>query len=169
MTKKLKLWLAALVMGVGIAAPAQAAIYNIGDLSGPAFFFESESFASGTAINDTFQFTVSAANTFVAILQSITLNPFFNISGFQLNLSGPGLLASYTPGMATPDFISSGLLLITGGAYSANIVGTASGSLGGIYQIQMATAPIPEPSEWMMMLAGLILVGFMVKRRSELL
>lgn len=169
MTKKLKLWLAALVMGVGIAAPAQAAIYNVGDLSGPDFYFNTASFASGAAIDDTYLFTVSAVNSFISILQSITLSPYLSVSNFMLTMSGPGLLASFSPVLTSPDFISTGNLMLSGGAYSAHVTGMSTGSAGGIYQIQMATAPIPEPSEWMMMLAGLILVGFMVKRRSELL
>ena len=31
----------------------------------------------------------------------------------------------------------------------------------------IAFAPVPEPSEWAMMLAGLALVGFIVKRNSK--
>ncbi len=169
MTKKLRLWLAALVMGVGIAAPSQAAIYNVGDLSGPDFYFNSATFSAGAAISDTYLFTVSAVNSFISILQQITLSPYLSIANFELTLSGPGLLATYTPTMGAPAFISTGTLMLSGGAYTASVSGTATGTTGGIYQIQMATAPIPEPSEWMMMLAGLILVGFMVKRRSELL
>jgi hypothetical protein len=30
-----------------------------------------------------------------------------------------------------------------------------------------AVTPVPEPSEWAMMLAGLALVGFIVKRRND--
>ena len=43
---------------------------------------------------------------------------------------------------------------------STNQIGRAKANGGGV------VTPVPEPSEWAMMLAGLALVGFIAKRRN---
>ena len=43
---------------------------------------------------------------------------------------------------------------------TGNVTGTLSGGYGGV----LAAAPVPEPRDWMMMLAGLGLIGMMVSR-----
>jgi hypothetical protein len=57
---------------------------------------------------------------------------------------------------------------ITGPAY-LSIGGVTSGSLGGIYSgsIESISAPIPEPETYAMLLAGLGLMGAVVRRRSS--
>lgn len=52
--------------------------------------------------------------------------------------------------------------------YYLNITGVTSGSLGGAYSgaIQLNSAPIPEPETYAMLLAGLGLMGAVVRRRS---
>jgi PEP-CTERM putative exosortase interaction domain len=57
---------------------------------------------------------------------------------------------------------------ITGPAY-LNISGVTSGSLGGLYSgsIESISAPIPEPETYAMLLAGLGLMGAVVRRRSS--
>jgi hypothetical protein len=39
---------------------------------------------------------------------------------------------------------------------------------GGIRQLTLVTAPIPEPAEWTMLIAGLLVIGFIARRRREL-
>lgn len=59
---------------------------------------------------------------------------------------------------------------ITGGAY-LSVNGVTSGSLGGIYSGSIASvssvSPIPEPESFAMLLAGLGLMGAVVRRRSS--
>jgi hypothetical protein len=52
--------------------------------------------------------------------------------------------------------------------YYVNVTGVTSGSLGGAYSgaIQLNSAPIPEPETYAMLLAGLGLMGAVVRRRS---
>ena len=54
---------------------------------------------------------------------------------------------------------------ITGGAY-LSVNGVTSGSLGGIYSGSIASA-VPEPESFAMLLAGLGLMGAVVRRRSS--
>jgi hypothetical protein len=166
MTKKLRLWLAALVMGAGLAGPVHATVYNIGDLSAlPIYVNTSPLFANGTSFSDTYNFMIPSIGSFSSIASSLEFG-VLHISNFRLSLAGPSLNATFLPDAA--QFIKTGILFLAGGNYSATVTGLASGAAGGLYNIQMAAA-VPEPSEWMMMLAGLILVGFMVKRRSDLI
>ena len=53
--------------------------------------------------------------------------------------------------------------------YYVNVTGVTSGSLGGAYSgaIQLALAPVPEPETYAMLLAGLGLMGAVVRRRSS--
>jgi len=46
-----------------------------------------------------------------------------------------------------------------GNSLNTNQIGRPKGNPG-------AVTPVPEPSQWAMMLAGLALVGFIVKRRN---
>jgi hypothetical protein len=57
--------------------------------------------------------------------------------------------------------------LLAQGSYSARISGLADGSLGGGYQFSVSANP--EAAEWMMLLFGLVLVTFIVRRRSSLM
>ena len=56
---------------------------------------------------------------------------------------------------------------INGGAY-LSVNGVTSGSLGGIYSGSISSvSPIPEPESFAMLLAGLGLMGAVVRRRSS--
>ena len=50
------------------------------------------------------------------------------------------------------------------GDYRLNITGIISGAFGG-YHLAAAVAAVPEPSEYLMLLAGLGIVGYAVRRR----
>lgn len=54
---------------------------------------------------------------------------------------------------------------ITGPAY-LNITGVTTGSLGGLYSGSISVSPVPEPESFAMLLAGLGLMGAVVRRRS---
>jgi hypothetical protein len=171
MAKKFRLWLAALVMGIGIVGQADATPYIVGPFDGPSVYGNtSPIFANGAVISDTYSFSLTLLNSFVSIAQSI-IGPGenFSVSNFMLQLVGPGTNLLFSPTVAHPSQIVTGVLALAPGDYVATVTGTATGPDGGIYGIQMATSvpAVPEPSEWMMMLAGLVLVGFMVKRRSS--
>lgn len=49
------------------------------------------------------------------------------------------------------------------GSYSAKVTGTADGVVGGGYLFSIAA--VPEPAEWMLLLCGLVTIGFIARRR----
>lgn len=56
---------------------------------------------------------------------------------------------------------------LAAGEYYFAVSGIGVGSLGGIYQYAVSAAPVPEPGEWALMLSGLGLMGFMMRRRQS--
>ena len=50
------------------------------------------------------------------------------------------------------------------GTYTMTLMGTNSAAIGS-YAGNLALAPVPEPGQWAMLLAGLGAMGFMVRRR----
>ncbi len=50
--------------------------------------------------------------------------------------------------------------------YYVNVTGVTSGSMGGAYNGAIQLAPVPEPETYAMLLAGLGLMGAVVRRRS---
>ena len=78
--------------------------------------------------------------------------------------SGTGLSGSVAGSDPTADFGFNGL---TAGNYVLNITGIVAGILGGSYAgvLEGATAPVPGPEIYALMLAGLGAVGFIARRR----
>jgi hypothetical protein len=64
--------------------------------------------------------------------------------------------------------------LLAGGKYEARVWGTSvdtrfiSGRPSYTFSLNAAAAPVPEPGEWALMLAGLGMMGFIVRRRQAL-
>jgi len=123
---------------------------------------------------DVFNFTVSSANQTVTS-STVTLGPdsmpsLTAVTGLKYELfSGFG-----APGMPLSTNllpVGSGSLdltaFLTPGDFSTRISGTA-GPLGGGFGLSIA-AHSPEPAEWMMLLAGLVVVGFIARRKTRLM
>jgi len=51
--------------------------------------------------------------------------------------------------------------------YSARVSGTAGGLVGGRFPV--LSSALPEPDGWTMLLCGLVVVGFMARRKTDLL
>ena len=123
---------------------------------------------------DVFNFTVGATNQTVTS-STVTLGPdgmptLTAVTGLKYELFS-GLNALGTPLSTDILPINSGQLdltvLLTPGDFSTRISGTA-GSLGGGFGLSIA-AHSPEPAEWMMLLAGLVVVGFIARRKTSLI
>ena len=141
----------------GAMASAQAQTpgntFNLGTLT-PTVTATTDTFASGSFL-DTFNFTLDSTNH---IVQGTTNST--NVSNLTLGL-----------------YDSLGTLLFTGlnlnddltpGNYHALIsgaVGTGAGN--GQFTFSVA-AHSPEPAEWMLMLCGLVVAGFIARRKIGL-
>jgi hypothetical protein len=58
---------------------------------------------------------------------------------------------------------------LAAGNYALNVLGFATGATGGFYAggFVTQTTPVPEPETYAMLLAGLLFVGFVARRRQS--
>jgi hypothetical protein len=171
-------------MLAGASVGANAATTDLGPITlGTPTTFSSVVSGSGTSINDLFTFTLDAGNT--ASGYSVVNIPLsFNGGEWNTSLATLTLMsnADGIVGNGDDQMLGSaiwsqgqgnsndGLQLsynsaINGPAY-IQITGVTNGGDGGIYSGAIAAA-IPEPETYAMLLAGLGLMGAVVRRRSN--
>lgn len=169
MKKLLKILVMIAATGVMGSAQAQT-VTDLGTLSSDTQvqtnFFAESSFA------DIFNFTVGGTNHTV-LASAVGVAPdgtptVGTLSNLTLELfAGSGATGS---ALATSSSLDGSLIdlgtVLAGGDYSARVTGLADGGVGGGFQF--AIAAMPEPAEWMMLLAGLVVVGFMTRRKTSL-
>ena len=172
---------AAMLAGASVAA--NAATTNLGEIPvGQPTTFSGVVQGSGTSINDIFTFSFDGANvasgySVVNIPLSFsggawntalaTLTLMSNADGIVGN-SDDQMLGSAIwsgAGNSNDSLQLSHDAAITGPAY-IQITGVTDGGNGGIYSGAIAAA-IPEPETYAMLLAGLGLMGAVVRRRSN--
>jgi hypothetical protein len=130
----------------------------------------SSTFASGAAISDSWTFTIPTLSTFDGLVSSTYTGASNNaIQNFAATLTGPGSYSqtwtyqSLAPTARIQLLFNSANLV--DGAYSLAVSGIA-GAAGSKYTVELNAAPVPEPHEWAMMLAGLGIVGWAARRRQ---
>ncbi|MDD5363791.1 MAG: FxDxF family PEP-CTERM protein [Gallionellaceae bacterium] len=111
---------------------------------------------------DSYVFDIATASSFGGSVTNIAIPSLFNISGLTLSLydSASNLLATWG---TTGGSIS----LAAADDYSFTVSGNATGAMGGIYSFAVSAQPVPEPGEFALMLSGLGLMGYMVRRRKN--
>lgn len=121
----------------------------------------------GTFFTDHFNFSTTGS-TGSSVATELVLGTFLDITNLQVRLfngTGPALLGTLVAGP-----VGSGVTLyaslVPNSAYSLQITGTTSGAFGGSYSL--AISAIPEADSVAMILAGLGLVGYVVRRNRRL-
>lgn len=163
---KLKAAVIAVALASGMVS-AMAATFNIGNLPiAPAVYSNVLSVAPG-AFSDLYSFLFPVgASTGSGSAISIDVATILNIDTIQVSLLDAGLntLASGTVGDTSVLFDQP---LTVGSAYSFRVTGNALGSAGGTYAFLASAAPVPEPESYALMLAGLAVIGSIVRRRRS--
>jgi hypothetical protein len=121
--------------------------FDLGTLT-PSAIVTTDTFASGSFL-DRFNFTVDATNHIVTSTTEST-----NVANLQLALLD-----------STGTLLFTGLNLnasLTPGNFSALISGNVVSSPG---TFTFSVAANPEPAEWMLLLSGLLLAGFVARRK----
>ena len=146
------------LMGVIGASPATLFV----SLGGPSnmFFFESADFTIPTTS------TVSGvANTYSLTFGATNL---IDISGLTIDVwnnshpNGTFLSSSFLGNNSTTD-----IGLLSAGSYHIDISGyLGPNAVGGQSSVALQALPVPEPETYVMLLAGLGLVGFSLRRRE---
>ena len=165
-----------------LSAPAMAATCtgggSLGTLGPPGTAFFGESFSSAGSYLDCYSFSLSsAADSFGGVLELDVLLNKLDIDVTAVSLfSGTGASGGLVGSDYTPGYFSFGSL--AAGAYTLAVASTVGRDAGlwnapvgylGMLSTSRATvaSPAPEPETYAMMLAGLIGIGAMVRRRKQ--
>lgn len=160
-----------LVSAAAMMGPAQvrANTYNMGTLL-PTIQEQSSLFVLGGSFVDVYNFTIGAENQ-TLVTSAVSYSPTGTgiVSDLTLTLYGG---ADGTGSVLGSVSSSNGSYIdysnvLAAGNFSVKVSGLADGLLGGGYNFSISA--VPEPSEWMMLLAGLVVVGFMARRKTDLL
>ncbi|MEN9416492.1 MAG: hypothetical protein RI988_112 [Pseudomonadota bacterium] len=166
---KLKSAAAAVASAVAMLAStaAHAVVYNIGTLPIAPSAYTNFATVSGSSFFDQYNFMFPTGQGLAsAAAVSLTAGDLYNIQGLTVSLytSGGTLVASGT--QAGNSVTLTNVVLTPGASYRYDMTGTVTGSLGGQYTF-MAQA-VPEPETYALFLAGLAAIGFMARRRGQM-
>jgi MYXO-CTERM domain-containing protein len=153
------------IAATGAMGSAQAQnVFNLGTLS-PTIQTRTNIYGAGS-FADIYNFTVDASHNSVfsrtLALAADGTPSSTSVTGLQLELfsgfNAPGTARLFTG-------LDLDAELLTPGEFSARISGMV-GPLRGGYEFSVAATP--EPAEWMLLLAGLVGLGFIARRKIGL-
>jgi hypothetical protein len=153
------------IAATGAMGSAQAQnTFNLNTLS-PTVQTRTDIFGAGS-FADIFNFTVDASQNAV-FTNTVGLARDGTVSSTSVTGLKLELFSGFNAAGTTPLFSGLNLdgALLTAGEFSTRVSGRA-GQLGGGFQFSIAANP--EPAEWMLMLAGLVLLGFIARRKIGL-
>ncbi|MBI4754088.1 MAG: PEP-CTERM sorting domain-containing protein [Betaproteobacteria bacterium] len=170
------------------AGPALAANYSLDDglpvtaPAFPAFDLSKDVFVGPGAFTDRFFFDVTKApaqsySVTTPIYVSFTptnVAPFFTMGAGTVSLfsqAGTLLGSQAFPALSGATFNTTLPSLDPLGSnvwtyFWVQVDGTATGSVGSVYNVTISA--VPEPHEWAMLLAGLGMLGFVARRRRDM-
>jgi len=155
-----------LAAAVLVTASAFGAHADPLDLSSGSAGFSNTPVIGG--FTDTFTFTLTTPSVANGSLTS-ALNGAQDVDFASITLTGPSGVFAFT--QLNPDPVEVWALPAAGaslasGAYTLTVIGTNS-TAGGSYGGNFAVTAVPEPETYALMLAGLMVVGFLSKRRAS--
>lgn len=171
-----KTLMAALLLGMASQAQAVDVTTNIGMMPTVPTTFNGTitHLELATPFTDTFNFSMPSSGLSALVadfeIQFGPGTPLFDINSLTAELyngfNASGSWISNLAGSGT-DTVNDSIGLVAGNNYSIRVLGTPTGTSGGMYAYAF-TAAVPEAETYGMMLAGLGLVGFMARRRKQI-
>lgn len=175
--KFLHILLSLVLAGPMVAASAATPGY-LGDLVNQDLVIGNTIYgALGTPINDIYSFDIGSFNAeTVATAVKVSLQfgsaavPVFDIDNFSITLRDVnGIQYAFDDTFNTSgelEFQATLAPSVIGlpGFYEFVVTGSTAGTTGGTYLGALSAQPVPEPREWLLMIAGIGLIGLMVER-----
>ncbi len=163
--------LAAALAVATAAFGAQAATFDFGphDLLEASFALpNTPGFVGAGAFADLYTFTLASAEVLTSTVVTNNLGTLFSITGGQYTIIDTVTLAPVSASFAFSGTTgsTSHSVALAAGSYAYSLTGTVDGVVG-YYSLTSTTVPVvPEPTSLAMLLAGLGVVGFLMKRRQ---
>jgi hypothetical protein len=174
---RMKALLGLMLAGFMGAAAAAAGPGYLGDLVGQNVSINNTISGLGTPITDVYSFDIgSTTSETIATAVKVNLQygssstPIYDIINFAITLlDTDGMQYAFDNsfdgnGALELSAVLAPSMLGAPGFYQVVVTGTTARSAGGIYAGALSATPVPEPKDWMLMLAGIGLVGMMVGR-----
>jgi PEP-CTERM motif len=166
---RLRYFVTAFALASGMV-DAMADTFDIGTLPiAPAVYsnvHNVQSAAPGGSFADLYSFVFPAgASTGSGSAVTINLGTILNIDFIQVALLDAAQSILAAGSLGAPGSVLFDQTLTPGTSYYFNVTGFATGSAGGTYAFLASAAPVPEPGTSALMLAGLGVVGSIVRRR----
>lgn len=86
------------------------------------------------------------------------------LGGLKYSINGPG---GFFSGVLNGNDTDYNFNLTSIGDYHINLIGFGTGTQGGLYGVGLSVTPVPEPENYAMLLAGLGMIGFVARRRTN--
>lgn len=162
---KLKRTVAAVALTAALASgAAQATTFDIGAISTTPYINSAQ--VSVGSFLDTYNFSVTTPELASSSVTSLGLSfgpvNILNISNLSMSLydSANALIgtASGTTQKELTQYLGTG-------SYHIDISGIGNGAAGGTYLFSIAAA-VPEPEQWSMLFAGMLMLGAIARRRG---
>lgn len=155
-----------LALAAGLVFGSAAAMASPGplDLSSGSTYFGNTPVAGG--FSDVYTFTVTQASSFIASFTSV-VNGGQDVDFTSFSLSGPS--GTFFGAQLLPDPVevySLSVGNIAAGSYQLTVTGTNSAAIGSYGGSVAVAAAVPEPQTYALLLAGLVGIGFVVRRRA---
>jgi len=155
---------------VSVSAPTYYYWADLGSHGAPEFYSQTVEQASNVTFVHTLDFRITEPLVAAGHLNN---NSVYLLSLAYANILGLEATIFRADNSFYSDFGGSGTVLTLNetsfgiGSYYLQVAGTASGWNGGGYTISVATAPVPEPETWAMLLAGMGLVAQRVRQKAK--
>ena len=167
-SRAVKLFSAILLLAA--AGGAQASAINLGGVSQGDYGF-GRAINFGETFTDYVNFTLSDSAEVSSFIKSFDMSIFgfdlIGIDNFSTGLEKLGTGGGYTSIASLTSNPASFDDLLAPGTYRFSVAGTASGFFGGLYRGTLHVAAVPEADTWVMLLMGLGLVGYQLRRKQR--
>lgn len=148
---------------IGVPTSFSGSVLPAGDFNDVFSFTLPANGGSGYSVLN-FPIDIPDVGSFNTLLSTMSL--ISNPDGIRNNGDETLLASAVLGGNNTSDALSLTWGPTAGGNMDLNITGITNGTLGGLYNGSISVTAVPEPETYAMLLAGLGLMGAVVRRRS---
>jgi hypothetical protein len=151
------------------AGSAHAVATDLGTVSDGSYGF-GRALNFGETFTDYVNFDLNSSADVTSFIKSFDMSIFgfdlIGIDNFSTGLEklGTGGFTSIASLTSNPSSFDD---LLSPGSYRFSVAGTASGFFGGLYRGTLHVAAVPEADTWVMLLMGLGLVAYQLRRKQR--